>query len=79
MHTINVLLSICQVLIAIGLIFLIDIQPSRNEGIGASIGSPNQSSFKGKAGFEERMTEMTRNVSIAFVCVSILVMVTVGR
>ena len=79
MHIVNVLLSICQVLLALGLIFLVDVQPSKNEGIGGSIGTRVQSSFKGKAGYEERMTEMTRNVSVGFVVVSIFVMVTMGR
>jgi preprotein translocase subunit SecG len=74
-----VLLSIIQVLVAVGIILLVNMQQPRNEGIGASIGSATQSSFKGKASFEERLSEMTRVLGIAFFVVSILVVVVMDR
>jgi protein translocase SecG subunit len=78
-HALNILLSIIQVLMALGLIFLIDIQQTKNEGLGGTIGGKVQSSFKGKAGFEERLSEMTRSLGVGFFIVSILVAVTMGR
>ncbi len=68
-----------QVGMAIGLIFLIDIQQSKNEGFGQSIGAKVQTSFKGKAGFEERLSDMTKSLGIGFFIISVLVAVTAGR
>lgn len=79
MHTINILLSFAQVFLAVALIFIIDIQNTRNEGLGGTIGGKVSSSFKGKAGFEERLSDITRNLGIGFFAVSILVAVTMGR
>lgn len=78
-HAINILLSVIQVVMALGLIFLIDIQQTKNEGLGGTIGGKVQSSFKGKAGFEERLSDMTKNLGVGFFVVSILVAVTMGR
>ena len=79
MHGLNILLSIGQVIIAGSLIFLIDIQQTKNEGIGGSIGSGVTSSFKGKAGYEERLTDLTRRLAVSFFAVSILVALTMNR
>ena len=79
MHVLTILLSFIQVILAVGLIVIIDSQQTKNEGLGGTIGGRVQSSFKGKPGFEERLTEMTKQMSIAFFVVSILVAVTIGR
>jgi protein translocase SecG subunit len=78
-HTINILLGFVQVLLAIALVFVVDIQTPKNEGIGGSIGGRVQTSFKGKAGFEDRLNAMTRNLGIGFFAVSILVAITMNR
>jgi protein translocase SecG subunit len=78
-HVLHVLLSFIQVILAVGLIVIIDSQQTKNEGLGGTIGGRVQSSFKGKPGFEERLTEMTKMMGIGFFVVSILVAVTMGR
>lgn len=79
MYALNIALNIVQVLLGIGMIFIVAIQQTKNEGLGGSIGGKVQSSFKGKAGFEEKLNELTRNIGVAFFVVSILVAVTWNR
>ena len=46
---------------------------------GGTIGGKVSSSFKGKPGFEERLTEMTKYLGIGFFATSILVAVLASR
>ena len=78
-HTLNILLGFVQVILAILLVFVVDIQSPKNEGLGGTIGGRVQTSFKGKAGFEDRLNELTRNLGIGFFVVSILVAITMNR
>jgi protein translocase SecG subunit len=78
-HAMHVLLSFIQVILAVGLIVIIDSQQPKNEGLGGSIGGKVQGSFKGKPGFEERLSQMTKMMGIGFFVVSILVAVTMNR
>lgn len=79
MHAISILLSFIQVLLAIGLIFIVDIQQTKNEGLGGTIGGKVSSSFKGLPGVEERLTEITKFLGIGFFVTSILVAIMVSR
>lgn len=79
MHAISILLSFIQVLLAIALIFIVDIQQTKNEGLGGSIGGKVSSSFKGMPGMEERLTEITKFLGIGFFATSVLVAVLMGR
>ena len=79
LHFLYILLCIMQVLFGLSLIFIIQQQESKTEGLTGQIGTAVQSSFKGLAGREEKMNLLTRNLSIAFFGVSILVAVTSGR
>lgn len=79
MHTLNLLLSIIQVALAVSLIFVVAIQQTKNEGLGGTIGGKATSSFKGKPGFEDRLNEMTRYIGVGFFVASILVAVTMNR
>jgi len=72
-HTLVIFFGFIQVSLAIALIFIIDGQESRNEGLGGTIGGKVSSSFKGKPGFDERLTEITRYLGIGFFATSILV------
>jgi preprotein translocase subunit SecG len=76
---VNILLSIIQIFLAIGLIFIVAIQQTKNEGLSGSIGGQVSSSFKGKPGFEERLNDITKYLGIGFFVVSILVAVTMNR
>ena len=79
MHFLNILLSFGQVLLAVGMIFIVAIQQTKNEGLGGTIGGRPTTSFKGKPGFEERLNDITRYLGIAFFTVSILVAVTMNK
>jgi len=78
-HIVFVLLSIAQVTLAAGLIFIVAIQQTKSEGLGGTIGGRVSSSFKGKPGFEDRLNEITRYLGIGFFIVSILVALTMNR
>jgi protein translocase SecG subunit len=74
-----IFLGFIQVLFAIALIFIIDGQQTKNEGLGGTIGGQVQSSFKGKPAFEERLTEITKFLGIGFFATSLLVAILSGR
>lgn len=79
MQTIHLLLSIIQVLLAVGVIFIVAIQQTKSEGLGGTIGGRVSSSFKGKPGFEDRLNEITKYMGIGFFAVSIIVALTMNR
>ncbi len=72
-------LAFLQMLTGIALIAIVTMQESKNDGLTGQIGTTATSSFKGKAGKEERLTLYTRNIAIVFFCLSILVAVGTGR
>ena len=73
------LLCTVQLLFAVGLVVIISIQESKNEGLTGQIGTATTTSFKGKAGKEERLNQITRNMAFAFFALSALVAVTTNR
>ncbi len=79
MNIINILLSIVQVLLALGLIFIVSIQTTKSEGLSGTIGGQVTSSFKGKPGFEERLNDITKYLGIGFFVVTVLVAFTMNR
>ena len=78
-HMLYWLLLLVQMVTGIGLIAIVTMQESKNDGLTGQIGTTATSSFKGKAGKEERMTLYTRNIAIVFFAVSVLVAVGTGR
>jgi len=79
MQVAHMLFSIVQMVLAVGLIFIVAIQQTKSEGLGGTIGGKVTSSFKGKPAFEDRLNEMTRYIGIGFFVVSIIVAVTMNR
>jgi preprotein translocase subunit SecG len=79
MHVFYILLCTAQFVVGLGLIAIVAMQESKNEGLTGQIGSTTTSSFKGKAGREEQMNLLTRNVAIVFFTISLLVAVGTGR
>jgi len=73
MHFIFILLNILIVFLGISLVVIVMMQESKNEGLTGQIGTTVSSSFKGKAGREDRLNEMTRKIAIAFFVVAALV------
>jgi len=78
-HIVFVILSILQMLLAVGVIFIVAIQQTKSEGLGGTIGGRPTTSFKGKPGFEDRLNELTRYLAVGFFIASILVAVTMNR
>ena len=68
-----------QFLLGIGLITVVAMQESKNDGLTGQIGTTATTSFKGKAGKEERLNLLTKNIAVAFFAISVLVAVTTGR
>lgn len=79
LHYFYILLCAVQFLVGFSLIAVVTMQESKNEGLTGQIGTTATSSFKGKAGREERLNDLTRNVAIVFFAVSVLVAIGTGR
>ncbi len=73
-------LIVIQCIAGVGLIYIITIQESKNDGLSGQIGSTTAtSSFKGKAGREDNLNMITKNLSIFFFAVSSIVAFGTGR
>ena len=79
LHLIYWFLLLSQMVSGIALIAIVTMQESKNDGLTGQIGTTATSSFKGKAGREERLTLYTRNIAIVFFAVSALVAFGTGR
>jgi protein translocase SecG subunit len=74
------MLIVVQCIAGIALIYIITIQESKNDGLSGQIGSTTStSSFKGKAGKEDQLNLITKNISIFFFVVSAVVAFGTGR
>ncbi len=71
----NLLLAI-QVVTALVLIAIVMSQTTKSEGLGGAIGGKPTSSFRGKAGFEEKLEMYTMYAAVAFFVASALVAIT---
>jgi protein translocase SecG subunit len=79
MKIIFYLCSFIQIVLAVALVGIIAIQESKSEGLTGQIGTTVSSSFKGLAGKEEKLGQLTRNLGIGFFVVSLIVAVTSNR
>ncbi len=77
MHIVHGALSILQVIISIVLIIIVMMQTSKSEGLGGTIGGQISSTFKGKPGFDDRLSYYTRLIAVVFFACSILVAMTI--
>ncbi len=73
MNAIQIILLVVQALISIGLVVIVAIQTSKNEGLTGTIGGNVSANFKGKPGYEERLQSYTQMLGIGWFVVSILV------
>jgi preprotein translocase subunit SecG len=78
-HILYILLCTIQFFVAIGLIVVVTMQDSKNEGLTGQIGTTAAASFKGKAGREEHLNDLTRNLAIVFFVISLIVALTTKR
>ena len=74
-----ILLLTLQATAGCALIIVVTMQESKNDGLQGQIGSTASTSFKGKAGREDRLNLLTKNIAIFFFVVSLLVAVGTGR
>jgi len=58
-------------ILSVALIYVVTIQESKTDGLQGQIGSPSVSTFKGKAGREERLNALTAQIA-AVLCVCLL-------
>ena len=72
MHILTILLSIIEFFVAISLIAIVTMQESKNDGLQGQIGTAATSAFKGKAGREEKLNLLTRNISIVFLVLCVI-------
>ena len=79
LHYFYILLCVAQFLIGFGLIVVVTMQESKTDGLTGQIGTTATSSFKGKAGREEHLNLLTRNIAIAFFVISVLVAIGTKR
>jgi protein translocase SecG subunit len=74
------LLVFVECVVGIALIYIVTIQESKNDGLAGQIGSTTStSSFKGKAGREEQLNLLTKNISIVFFVIAAIVAYGTGR
>ena len=66
------LLGAIQVLSALALIGLVMMQTTKSEGLTGTIGGKMSSSFRGKPGLEDRLSDYTKWTAIAFFAASLL-------
>ena len=69
------LISIIQglfILAAFGLVALMSVQTTKNEGLSGSIGGRAESSYRGRIGFDQQLTRLTGGIAIAFVFLAIV-------
>ena len=78
-HVLYVILAAIQFLVSIGLIIVVTMQDSKQEGLTGQIGTTAATSFKGKAGREEQLNDLTRNLAIVFFVISIIVAIGTKR
>lgn len=64
--------QILQILSAVFLIGLMAVQTTKSEGLGGTIGGKTESSFS-KAGFDEKIDEITKWAAIAFMVISFII------
>ncbi|MDQ6767780.1 MAG: preprotein translocase subunit SecG [Candidatus Eremiobacteraeota bacterium] len=68
------LLMIVQTLFivcAVGLVGLMSVQTTKNEGLSGSIGGRAESAYRGRLGLDQQLNRLTNVIAIAFVVLAI--------
>lgn len=64
------------VIAALGLIFLLAIQTTKQEGLTGSIGGRVESAYRGRLGAEEQLKRLTGGVAVVFVVTALVLSLT---
>lgn len=67
------LLTIVLFLLSIALIFVVVVQNPKSEGFGSGVQNTPGGTFRGKAGFDDIMSNYTRIIAIAWIATAFLV------
>ena len=73
MDGLRVILIAIQVVAAIGMIIVILMQTTKSEGLSGTIGGKATTTFRGKPGTEEKLSQYTKWTAITFMVASALV------
>ncbi|MEO6913103.1 MAG: preprotein translocase subunit SecG [Candidatus Baltobacteraceae bacterium] len=64
------------ILMAVGLIFLLAIQTTKQEGLSGTIGGRVESAYRGRMGGEEQLQRLTGVVAVLFVVIATILSLT---
>ena len=70
-----IVVSIIQwlfILSAFGLVALMSVQTTKNEGLSGSIGGRAEASYRGRLGFDQQLSRLTGAMAITFVFLAII-------
>ena len=56
---------------AVGLVGLMSVQTTKNEGLSGSIGGRAESAYRGRLGLDQQLTRLTSGFAVAFVVLAI--------
>lgn len=73
MSIVVILLTVVLFLLSVLLIFLVTAQTPKNEGFGGGVTNTPGGNFRGKAGYDEVLSNYTRTVAIAWIATAFLV------
>jgi preprotein translocase subunit SecG len=57
---------------AVGLVGLMSVQTTKNEGLSGSIGGRSESAYRGRLGLDQQLARLTTAIAVAFVILAIL-------
>lgn len=73
MAILKVLFTAVQIFSALSLIFLVISQTTKSEGLTGTIGGKSSSSFRGKPGLDDKLSDFTKWSAVTFMVTSMLV------
>jgi protein translocase SecG subunit len=79
MQVLKILMYGLHAIISISLVVLVMMQTHKAEGLGAVGGGGSQPSLRGRAGVEEKLSEYTRYLAIAFMIMSTILFIMAER
>lgn len=59
------------IIVALGLVGLMSVQTTKNEGLSGSIGGRAEAGYRGRLGLDQQLTRLTGSAAIAFVFLAI--------
>jgi protein translocase SecG subunit len=73
MGVLAIILTVILFLLSAMLIFVVSAQTPKNEGFGGGVTNTPGGNFRGKAGFDDVLSNYTRIIAIAWIATALLV------